>query len=139
MILKKVAFLILAFFVTVSAARICTAEDAHTPPFGSAERKSILNAMRADILDKFDLHVVFVVKWLTVKDGWAWAETHPQSRDGLNRYEPYLALLEKREGVWAIVEVPPLEEDSPPVDDLYFEGLLERFPAIPRDIFPWGR
>jgi len=137
--LKKVAFLILAFFVTVSAARICTAEDAHTPPFGSAERKSILNAMRADILDKLDLQVVFVVKWLKVKDGWAWVETDPQSPDGKDRYEPFLALLKKENQVWIVAEVPALEEDSPPVDDAFFKELLERFPGVPEEIFPWGR
>ena len=137
--LKKSVLFFLAFFITLSAGIVCGAEEAHTPPVGSAERKAILDTMRADILENFDLEVVFVVKWLKVQDGWAWAETHPQSRDGLNRYEPFLALLEKREGIWAIAEIPPLEEDAPPVDDAYFRNLIERFPGLPCEVFPWEK
>lgn len=135
--MKKIGILILVIFVMISAARICAAEQAYTPPFGSSERKSILNTMRADILDKFDLQVVFVVRWLKVKDGWAWVETDPQSPDGKDRYEPFLALLEKKEGTWAIAEIPSLEEGALPVDDVYFRELIERFPGLPCEVFPW--
>jgi hypothetical protein len=135
--LKKSVLCFLALLITLSAGTVCGAEEVHTPPVGSDERKEILNTLRAEIRDKFEIEVVFVVKWLKVKDGWAWAETHPQSRDGMSRYEPFIALLEKKEGAWTIAEVPPLEEGSPPVDDDYFKGLLERFPGLPRDIFSW--
>ena len=137
--MKKSVLFSLAILITLSVAFVCGAEEAHTPPVGSAERKAIMNTMRTDILEKAGLEVVFVVKWLKVQGGWAWAETHPQSRDGLNRYEPYLALLEKREGIWAIAEIPPLEEDAPPVDDAYFRDLIERFPDLPCEVFPWEK
>ncbi|MDO9509562.1 MAG: hypothetical protein Q7I97_09560 [Thermovirgaceae bacterium] len=134
--MKRTALLILAVSVFFMAAGLCVAEDVFTPPVGSAERKAILNTLRVEIRDNFDLEVAFVVKWLKVKDGWAWVETEPQSCDGKNRYEPFLALLEKREGIWIIVEIPSLEEDSSPVDDDYFGRLLEKFPGLPGDIFP---
>lgn len=137
--MKRIILLILAIFVVVSLPCICSAEEVHTPPVGSAERKAILNTLRAEVKENFDLEVAFVVKWLKVKDGWAWADTEPQSCDGKNRYEPFLALLEKREGIWVIAEIPSLEEDSPPVDDVYFNRLIERFPGLPREVFPWER
>jgi hypothetical protein len=136
--LKKAVLFFLVFSFTVSMALICAAEEVRTLPVGSAERKAILDTMRADIMEKAGMEVVFVVKWLKVKEGWAWVETHPRSRDGMNRYEPFIALLEKKEE-WAIAEVPPLEEDSPPVDDAYFKDLIARYPGLPEGIFPWGR
>jgi hypothetical protein len=135
--MRKAIVLLLAVMFLIQAAGTVFAEGAVTPPVGSLERKAIMNTLRADLRENFGIEAVFVVKWLKLQDGWAWAETEPQSRDGRNHYEPFLALLNKCEGVWVIAEVPPLEEDSPPVDDAYFSGLIEKFPGLPRDVFPW--
>jgi hypothetical protein len=123
----------------LQAAGPSLADGAVTPSPGSAERKAIMNTLRTFLKENLDVDAVFVVKWLKVRDGWAWVETDPQSPDGKSFYEPFLALLEKSEGVWAIAEIPSLEEDSPPVDDAWFEGLLEDFPGLPRDVFPWEK
>ena len=137
--MRKAIVSLLAVMFLFQAVGIVFAEGAVTPPVGSSERKAIMNTLRAFLKENLDVEAVFVVRWLKVKDGWAWAETDPQSRDGKNRYEPFFALLEKNEGVWTIAEVPPLEEDSPPVDDEYFKGLIEKFPGLPCDVFPWER
>jgi hypothetical protein len=82
--------------------------------------------------------VVFVVKYLKVKDGWAWTHTLPQSPDGVNRYEDISALLNIQDGIWKVVEIPCMEIDNPDCIDGpgYFEGLKKRFPKIPTEILP---
>jgi len=137
--MRKAIVLLLAVMLLLQAAGSCLADGAVTPPVGSAERKAIMNTLRTFLKENMDVEAVFVVRWLKVKDGWAWAETGPQSRDGKNHYEPFLALLEKSEGVWKIAEVPSLEEDAPSIDDTYFKGLIEKFPGLPREVFPWER
>ncbi len=133
--MKKTTALALALILVFTISPVWAAV-AFTPPPGSNERKEIMDAMRSFVKDSFDIEVVFVVNWLKVMNGWAWAETDPQSPDGLNRYEPFIALLQKDDGKWTVAEVPPLEEDSPPVDDRYFENLMEKHPGLPADVFP---
>lgn len=70
------------------------------------ERTAILGALRAWVKNNLDLKVVFVVKHLKVKNGWAWIHTIPQSPDGKNHYEDISALLRKGNGCWAVVAVP---------------------------------
>lgn len=135
------------FFVTIlllvglvcpilpGAAGAC-GKEAVTPPVGSQARKAILAPLRAFLKENFQVEAVFVVRWLKVKGDWAWIETDPQSKDGKNRYEPFLALLEKTGGKWTIAEVPPLEEDSPPVDGEYFRKLMAKHPGVLPEIFP---
>lgn len=43
----------------------------HTPKPGSAERKAIMEALRAPVKQDLGMHVVFVVQSLRVQDGWA--------------------------------------------------------------------
>jgi hypothetical protein len=50
---------------------------------------------------------------LRVKNGWAWVETRPQSRDGANHYEPVSALLRERDGSWSIIDIPCTDEGEP--------------------------
>ncbi|HOW55048.1 MAG TPA: hypothetical protein PLR60_10385, partial [Syntrophorhabdaceae bacterium] len=66
-----------------------------TPPPGSAERKLILDALRAEMEKLHHINAVFVVKYLKVQGGWAWIETLPKSADGANQYEDVSALLRK--------------------------------------------
>src|ERR1700741_5470738 len=73
------------------------AAQVHTPPPGSVERRAILDALRAD-MRRFDPKpVVFVVRHLRVRGGWAWLEVNPQSPDGRSRYEPEGALMRRGE------------------------------------------
>jgi len=109
-----------------------------TPPPGSTLRKAVLDALRQEIQRMHGLDVVFVVRHLRVKDGWAWAHTQPQSPDGSNRFEDVSALLELRKGTWSVAEIPCGEVENPEClnGPEYFEGLRARFPSVPAEIFP---
>lgn len=117
---------------------VAFAEKPYSPKAGDPVRKAVMDGLREWVKETLDVEVVFVVDHLIVADGWAWTETKPQSKDGKNKYEGVMALLTKTRKGWQVVHVPSLEEDDPPVDDDYFEGLLEEMPEIPRGIFPWG-
>jgi hypothetical protein len=116
------------------------ADSAYTPARGSAERKAILDAMRAH-RRRFDPRpVTFVVSRMRVQRGWAWLSVQPQSPDGRSRYEGEDALLRRRSGRWAVAEVMPaageregtaLEEDC-----AWFLDLRRRFPSLPAAILP---
>jgi hypothetical protein len=110
-----------------------------TPAPGSPVRKAILDALRQEIKRLHGLEVVFVVRYLKVKDGWAWAHTQPQSPDGMNRYEDISALLNIRDGVWGVTELPCTEVENPDCLDGpdYFKGLKKRFPEVPNEILPF--
>ena len=126
----------------LAALFLCTglhASDSNlTSPPGTPLRVGILDALRHEMKRIHGLDVVFVVRYLKVKDGWAWAHTLPQSPDASNRYEDVSALLHLQDGVWTVVEIPCGEEENP--DCLngpeYFSGLQRRFPDVPTVIFP---
>ena len=141
--MKNQKFIIGALLVCLC---LCTPVQASgsnlTPLQGSPLRKVVLDALRQEVRRIYELDVVFVVKHLKVKNGWAWAHTLPQSPDGSNQYEDVLALLQLQDSVWIVVEIPCGEDENP--DCLngpgYFSGLRKRFPGIPTEIFPsWAR
>jgi hypothetical protein len=98
----------------------------------------ILDALRHEVKRIHGLDVVFVVRSLKVKDGWAWAHTLLRSPDASSRYEDVSALLQLQDGAWTVVEIPCGEEENP--DCLsgpeYFSRLQGRFPGAPTVIFP---
>jgi hypothetical protein len=115
-------------------------DSAYTPARGGAERKAILDAMRAH-RRRFDASpVIFVVSNLRVQRGWAWLAVEPQSPDGRSRFEGESALLRRRSGRWEVVEVMPAagEREGTPLEDdcAWFQRLRGRFPAASRGIFP---
>ena len=124
----------------VERPRVAQPDSAYTPAAGSAERKAIMDAMRAH-RRRFDPRpVTFVVSRLRVQRGWAWLSVQPQSPDGRSRYEGEDALLRRRNGRWAVAEVMPavgeregtaLEEDC-----AWFQDLRRRFPSLPAAILP---
>jgi hypothetical protein len=118
---------------------LASGAKAVTPPAGSALRRAILAPLRAYLRENLQVEAVFVVRWLKVKDGWAWIQTEPQSKDGQDHYEPLAALLKREGEAWTIVEIPPMEEDSPPIDGAYFRKLMETHPGLPPEIFPWDK
>ncbi len=110
-----------------------------TPPPGSRERGAILDALRAELTDLTGPDPVFVVAVLRVGAGWAWVEAAPQSRDGARRYEDVTALLQRRDGRWAVQVLGPCDiEDDPAAcaADSDPERLLERFPTLPPGLVP---
>jgi len=132
------AFIGLSFFVTDLPAAADSGPEAYTPQPGSAERKAILDALRMWVKNQHHLDVVFVVKYLKIKNGYAWLHTLPQSKDGSSGYEDISALLKKDQGRREVAEIPCAEEDNPDCigDPGYFGGLKKRFPEMPEDILP---
>ena len=109
-----------------------------TPAPGTPMRKAILDALREEVFRLHGLEVVFMVDELKVKDDWAWVQTRPQSRDGLSHYEDIPALLQKRDGAWAVAELVCTEVDNPECIDSpdYYTGLMMRFPGVPEEVLP---
>jgi hypothetical protein len=132
------AFMSASVAITNLPAAADSGPDAYTPQPGSAERKAILDALRMWVKQQHHLDVVFVVRHLKVKDGYAWVHTLPQSKDGSSRYEDISALLKKDQGRWEVAEIPCAEIDNPDCigDPGYFDGLKQRFPEMPGDILP---
>lgn len=111
----------------------------HTPAPGTAERKAIFDAMRAEHRDLGD--IVYVVSYLKVNKGWAWVNAAAQSRDGRNHYEGEQALLHRTHGRWKVIDKRPSwgECESDPScanDRQFFRKLKARRPAVPMNIFP---
>jgi len=103
---------------------------------GSPLRRAILDVLRQEIMHLQWLKVVFVVKSLKVKDGWAWVHTLPQSPDGKNHYEDISALLHIKNGTWEVAELACTEEENPKClsSPEYFSELKKRFPKMPVEI-----
>lgn len=133
--MRKVPVLAVLLWTLVVPADIEGCQGAFTPAFGSSERKAVLDAMREEIRERFDLEVLFVVRWMKVKDGWCWAETNPRSLDGANRYEPFCALLENPGGGWEVREIMPAGGEEPDLPD-WLSSLQEFRPGLPAEIFP---
>ena len=142
---KRTGIVAMAFcllFVTALPAKTCAGKNpdpgAYTPGPGSTERKAILDALRGWVKKQHHMDVVFVVRHLKVKNGYAWLHTLPRSKDGSNQYEDISALVKKDQGMWRVAEIPCAEEDNPGClgDPGYFRGLKKRFPDMPEDILP---
>lgn len=120
------------------------AEEVHTPPAGSVERKAIMDGMRAWVLGQHGIKAIFVVNALLVKDGYAWIDVNPQSPDGSAKYEPLQGVMQRNgSGVWQMVFPDPAAEFS--IGDDLSEAaarakanklLLQQVPGIPRELVP---
>ncbi len=113
---------------------------AYTPEKGSAERKALMDAIREDMKDAH-LEMIFVVKFLKVKNGWAWANVNPQSPNGKEHYEPLAVLLSQKSGSWKVVagdcsEDPDAENRCPKTRREFYGQLKKKFPEVPMEIFP---
>lgn len=127
---------IVMFLVLISS--LMFANDTYTPAKGSVERTSIMNALRAEVKSYHKIDVIFKVEYLIVKNGWAWIETSPMSKDGKNNYEDIIAILHKKKGIWKVEELvcTELETEGCLHDPDYFKKLNKKFPNIPMEIVP---
>ncbi len=137
--MKRKTFMVLTTLVLVVLCILAQASDSNlTPPPGDLLRKQVLDALRNEVKRLHGLDVVFVVKHLRVRNGWAWAQTLPQSQDGLNRYEDISALMRLKDGEWEVLEIPCSEVENPEClnGPEYFKGLQERYSTVDVEIFP---
>jgi hypothetical protein len=116
------------------------ADSAYTPARGGAERKAIMDAMRAHRRRLDPQPVIFVAGYLRVQRGWAWLAVQPQSPDGRSHFEGESALLRRRGGRWEVAEVMPAfgEREGTAIEEdcAWFQRLRGRFPALPRAVLP---
>lgn len=130
--------LLAALLFTCFCFNAQASDSALTPLPGDPLRKQVLDGLRDEVKQLHGLDVVFVVRHLKVKDGWAWAHTSPQSPDGKNRYEDISALLRLHDNKWLVEEIPCTEPENPDCLDGpgYFEGLQKRYPSVAVEVFP---
>ena len=108
----------------------------YTPAMGSAERQSILDALRGGQDVKFKVH------YFKVHDGWCWIDTTPLDKDGHPTAEGGPNLLHLEDGKWKVMDlstVPDDPKDPLGVEDAspgFIKNLMKTFPGVPRDIFP---
>ncbi len=132
--MKKSLIILLFLFTFIFAS------EPYTPQKGTAERTAIMDALRAEVKKYHNIDVLFVVRTLKLKDGWAWTITAPTSKDGANHYEDIVALLHEENGTWSVAELVCMEVETPGcIDDPNFlNGLQERFPGVPKEIVSFG-
>jgi len=118
-------------------SQISTNSD-FTVPTGTLLHKAILNALRQEMKHLHDLDMLFAVKHLKAKEGWAWVHALPQSPNGKEHYEDLSALLHLKKGTWRVMELACTEEDNPQClgNPTYFSELKKRFPKIPKEMLP---
>jgi len=123
--------IVTAFVLALLAGPAAAKTYVHTPPMGSAERKAIMDAMRAtgDLPDR-----IFIVKFLKVSQGWAWLEADPRSKDGKQSYEPESALLQQKGKAWKVVDQPCSEESCDADEEM--SRIKTDHPEAPAVIFP---
>ena len=111
---------------------------AHTPPKGSAERKAILDALRAEMKRLHQADFIFTVNYIKVQQGWGWIEVAPKSADGNSNFENVSALMRKHGKRWDVAQIACAEEGNPEClgDPNFFKNLRTKFPNAPKAIFP---
>ena len=96
------------------------AQEAHTPPAGSAERKAILDVLRAPFEKELKQELIFKVEMLRVAGDWAAARVTPLQPDGKpvdwskTKYKEQVetgmfdpngeALFKRQAGKWKLLE-----------------------------------
>lgn len=126
----------ICFLLCVSIGRTAAEDKVHTPEKGSAERKVLLDGVRAAYAqqDPAKPPVIFQVPFLKVHGDWAWIRVAPQSKDGAQKYEPQAGLFRRQGGKWIFVTWEPAEEGTDSA--AFFAELKAKHPDLPADILP---
>jgi hypothetical protein len=115
-------------------ASCASVNTAHTPPDGSAEKNTILQAVQHALARQGRKNLVLDVPYLKVHNGWAWIQVNPHSADGRQHYESQSGLLQQTANKWTLLEWMPAEEGTDYAK--YFAKLKAKYPSAPPDIFP---
>ena len=142
-----IRFLLLACVLSVSCAM---ADEVRTPSIGSVERLEIINALRYDFYQEKEAaarnpkKIVFVVKHLKVKEGWACVNVQP-TREGKDEGEPRWMVLRRANDSWENVDyfgkLFPFASEEETLEALDMkkgtvDKLLVKLPGCPKEIFP---
>jgi hypothetical protein len=142
--LRSLRFFLPVLVIVTAAAGVASAQEAHTPAPGSAERKAIADALRVPVEKELRQKVVFKIDHLKVSGEWAFLRGVPQ-RPGGGKVDysatPYrqriddgifddwiCALLRKKAGKWQTVKY------VIGATDVAYEGWDEEYKA-PSSIF----
>ncbi len=116
-------------------------KDRDSPHSDASEQKAVTEAAQKQIRQVSGLNVVLSVKYIKVKDNWAWLEADPASPDRRSNYEGWAGLLRKTENTWKVIYVRPCcgecADDPDCADDRrFFRKLKRTFVDVPQEIFP---
>ena len=141
--MKSIVFLFLTFAALFAVAGVSAAASqtagAHTPAEGSAERRAILDALRAGDSGR----PIYQVHFIRVHNGWAWVDTTPlDAKTKQATAEGGPNLLHLVGGKWQVMDLSRVPED--PNDPLgpedasptFVRNLRKTFKGCPADIFP---
>ena len=110
-----------ALLTLLVAVTTLHAQDVHTPPKDSQERRAIMDAIRVPCERDLKQEVIFKVETLRVTEDWAYAAVHPLRPDGedidyrrtrfreqseAGMFEPTgeALLRQNRDGSWRIIK-----------------------------------
>jgi len=136
---------LLAIAVLLVGSGYGRADELHTPPAGSAERKEIMDTLRKEYTTGSGAAVKFEVKHLKVHHGWVWVNVVPLDKDGKPEGEEWPSLLHLQQGKWVIIDLMAIAVaiDDPvgPMDPSakFLGAVQKKHPGVPADIFPKAR
>ena len=135
--MKNITLLFIVLgFIAIGQSKAQTADQVHIPAKGSSEREAILNGLRSNPQEKFQVH------FIKVHNGWAWVDTTPLDANGQATAEGGPNLLHLLNGKWKVQDLSRVADD--PSDPLgpedasptYIRNLRKAFKGCPADIFP---
>lgn len=106
----------------------------------SADRTKMLDILRAKMYEEYKQEFVFVVDHFKMSNNYAWFMGDVQRKDGRKIVFPddgvydcchAQALFRKKSGKWYLVESGSF------ATDVWFEGIEDRYPSAPAEIFGW--
>ncbi len=104
------------------------------------EGRFILKALRKSIKTLPSESIGFIIRYLKVKNGWAWIETDPRGLDIPGHYDPIDGLLHKEKGKWKVKKIRlccgDCEYDPYCGKGIYHKKLIKMYPSVPKEIFP---
>ena len=113
-------------------------EKAHTPRKGSAERRAVLDGLRAGEAAR----ARFAVYFMRVHGEWAWTDTASLDAKGAPAAEGAPALLHFENEKWRRMDLSKVPEDArdplgaEDASARFVRNLRKTFRGVPADIFP---
>lgn len=114
----------------------------HTPRKGSAEERSILQALHKQPSEYYQHAASFKVSYFKVHHGWAWIDATPLDAHHKATAEGGPTLLHLKAGRWLVQDLSkvPTDPDNPmgpeDVSPVYIKNLRKHFSGVPTDIIP---
>lgn len=143
--------LVSAIFAACVLLSIAAFGQAHVPAPGSAERKAVIDGLKAEYMEKgnadgnpYNGTITFNVKYIKVNKTWAWVYAEPRSTSQLDQFGENSGYLLAREsdGKWRVQPLPdPIDDPDDPENLDYptakdVAAMKKIYTYLPVDIFP---